>query len=307
MPVEPTFSVVIAAHNAAATLPSTVRSVLRQTRQDFEVVVVDDGSVDGTEDVLRRATEDPRITYLRKEQSGPADSRNLGIDAARGAFVSLLDSDDLWLPTYLQAMADAFEAEPGASLAYTDAWRLDDESRRIFRTPIMEMQHPPVRPPREAEALLVEILRRNFVYTSATVKRSVLVEVGGFRTFTRSEDYELWVRIAAAGHRFARAAGLQAVYRHRRGSRVHNRRAMVEGRREIYDHIVRTYELPPRARAVAEEGLQKAKNELAALDGVADSASVKPSVLRRVARDLRLYRASPPREVAQAFPDLHAV
>jgi hypothetical protein len=171
----------------------------------------------------------------------------------------------------------------------------------------MATQKPPARPPREPVALLVEILRRNFVYTSATVRRSVLLEVGGFRTFTRSEDYELWVRIAATGHTFVRTEGLHAVYRDRPGSRIHNSRAMVEGRREIYDHIVRTYHLPPEARAVAEQRLQQAKDELAALERTDDAAPVKRSALRRLARDLRLYRASPPREVLRAFPDLHAV
>jgi glycosyltransferase involved in cell wall biosynthesis len=303
MPEQPTFSIVIAAHNAAATLPATIRSVVQQTRQDFEVVVVDDGSVDGTEEALRRTTVDPRVTYHRQEQTGPAGARNAGIAAAQGAFVCLLDSDDLWLPTYLQAMADAFDAEPGAALAYTDAWRFDDLTRRIFRQPIMQTQKPPARPPREPEELLVELLRRNFVYTSATVRREVVTEVGGFTTFTRSEDYELWLRIAARGYTFVQAAGLQAVYRDRPGSRIHDPLAMSRGQVEIYGLVLETYDLSPRARAVAEAQLERAKNDVARLDGAGDP-TVKRSALRRRLRDLRLYRASPPREVAQAFPDL---
>jgi GT2 family glycosyltransferase len=245
---------------------------------------------------------------VRKEQSGPADARNAGVAAAAGTFVCLLDSDDLWLPTYLQAMADAFESEPAASLGYTDAWRLDEQSRRIFRTTIMGTQRPPDAPPREHEALVIEMLTRNFVYTSATVRRSVLGEVGGFKTFSRSEDYELWLRIAAAGHTFVRASGLQAVYRDRPGSRIHNRRAMIEGRLEIYDFVLRTYDLTPAARAVAEARLQEAKDDLAALAPDEDGApAAEPSSLRRLVRELRLYRATVPREVARAFPDLHAV
>src|SRR5262249_48681024 len=149
---------------------------------------------------------------------------NMGIAAAQGTFVCLLDSDDLWMPTYLQAMADAFAAEPTASLGYTDAWKLDNRTRRIYRKSIGEVQDFPQRTPAEPEELLVEMLRRNFVYTSATVRRGVLLEVGGFTTFARSEDYELWLRIAATGHAFVQAAGIQAVYRERPGSRVHNPR-----------------------------------------------------------------------------------
>jgi glycosyltransferase involved in cell wall biosynthesis len=302
---KPTFSVVIAAHNAAATLPATIRSVLQQTRQDFEVIVVDDGSVDGTGEALRDTTGDPRIAYIRKEQSGPADSRNMGIAAAQADYVSLLDSDDLWLPTYLQAMADAFAAEPTASLAYTDAWRLEDRTRRIFRQPIMQTQHPPDRPPRDSEQLLVEMLRRNFVYTSATVRREVVNAVGGFTTFTRSEDYELWLRIAAKGYTFVQATGLQAVYRDRPGSRIHDPLAMSQGQVEIYGLVLRTYDLTPRARAVAEAQLERAKNDVARLEA-AGAPTVKRSAFRKRLRDLRLYRASPPREVALAFPDLCA-
>ena len=307
MSEQPTFSVVIAAHNAAATLPATIGSVLQQTRQDYEVIVVDDGSVDGTDEALRRTTDDSRVSYLRKEQSGPADSRNMGIEAAGGSFVCFLDSDDLWLPTYLQAMADAFDSEPTASLAYTDAWRLDDRTRRIFRAPIMTTVDPPRRLPREPEALLLELLRRNFVYTSSTVRRAVLLEVGGFTTFARSEDYELWLRIAATGHTFVRTVGLHAVYRDRPGSRIHNPSAMTQGRFEIYDHVVRTYDLAPDARALAEAQVQRAKDDLAALDGAQDIAEVKRSAPRRLARDLRLFRRFPPSEVGKAFPDLHAV
>jgi glycosyltransferase involved in cell wall biosynthesis len=307
VPEPPTFSVVIAAHNAAATLPSTIRSVLQQTRQDFEAIVVDDGSVDGTEEALRRTTGDSRVRYIRKEQSGPADSRNMGIAEAQGAFVCFLDSDDLWLPTYLEAMADAFAAEPTASLAYTDAWTLDDRTRRIFRLPQKETNDPPAKLPREPEELFFEMLRRNFVYTSATVRRDVLLEVGGFTTFARSEDYELWLRIAATGHTFERTARIHAVYRDRPGSRIHDSTAMAQGRLEIYGHVLRTYDLTPRARALAEAQVQRAKDDLAALDGARGVPILKRSALWRFARDVRYLRAFPPSEVRRAFPDLHAV
>ncbi len=310
MSAAPTFSVAIAAHNAAATLPATIRSVLQQTRQDFEVIVVDDGSVDGTEDALRRTTDDSRVRYIRKEQSGPADSRNMGIAEAQGPFVCFLDSDDLWLPTYLQAMADAFAAEPAASLACTDAWTLDDRTRRIFRVPQKETNDAPAQLPREPEELFYEMLRRNFVYTSATVRRDVLRAVGGFTTFARSEDYELWLRIAATGHTFVRTLGIHAVYRARPGSRIHNRVAMAQGRLEIYSHVLRTYgEIAPRARAVAEAQVQLAKDDLDALarDGAGEVPSLKRSALWRFAWQARHLRAFPPSEVRRAFPDLHAV
>jgi glycosyltransferase involved in cell wall biosynthesis len=281
--------------------------VLQQTRQDFEAIVVDDGSVDGTEEALRRTTDDPRVRYIRKEQSGPADSRNMGIAEAQGDFVCFLDSDDLWLPTYLEAMADAFAADPTASLAYTDAWTLDDRTRRIFRVPQKETNDAPEQLPRDPEELLFEMLRRNFVYTSATVRHDVLLEVGGFTTFARSEDYELWLRIAAAGHTFVRTPRIHAVYRSRPGSRIHNSTAMAQGRLEIYGHVLRTYDLTPRARTLAEAQLQRAKDDLVALDGAAPVSRLKQSALWRLAHQMRHLRVFPPGEVRRAFPDLHAI
>jgi glycosyltransferase involved in cell wall biosynthesis len=304
------FSVVIAAHNAARTLPATIKSVLAQSRQDFEVHVIDDGSVDETEAALRRTTSDIRVHYVRQKNLGPAAARNLGIQRARGQYIAILDSDDLWLPNYLEAIGDAFEARPAAALAYTDAWRFDDETRRIFRRTAMASQAPPPEPPADAASLLYSLLARNFVYTSATIRRSVLDEVGGFRTLTRSEDYELWLRIAAAGHRFVRARGILAVYRDRLGSRNHDPLAMLRGREEIYRMVVDEYEIPPPARAVARSRLHATEQEVAALAGRSkepDAAGWRLSRTAQFVRDLRDFYRTPPAEVAAAFPDLRTL
>jgi glycosyltransferase involved in cell wall biosynthesis len=292
---EPTFSVVIAAHNAARTLPATIRSVLAQTRSDFEIIVVDDGSSDGTEAALRATTDDTRIVYLRQENLGPAAARNAGIEQSRGELVCLLDSDDLWLPSYLEGMFGALARDPAAALAYTDAWRFDDETQRVYRRTIMATQHPPVPPPADPQALLRELLERNFVYTSATIRRSTLRAVGGFRTLTRSEDYELWLRVAASGRHFARSEHVLAVYRDRPGSRIHDPRAMLQGRQEIYRHVLATYQLTAENRAVAERRLEETTAEL---DGAAPvPAQRRPGLLRKPL----VYRLRPPRELAEAL------
>lgn len=304
----PTFSVVIAAHNAARTLPATVRSVLAQTRDDFELLVIDDGSTDATGRALARFDDD-RIVYVKQENLGPAAARNTGIERASGELVSLLDSDDLWLPTYLETMASTLQAAPDAGLSYTDAWRLDDTTRQIHRQTKMAQQRPPRHPPDDPEILLAALLERNFVYTSATVRRSVLHAVGGFNAVTRSEDYELWLRIAASGARFANTGRVLAVYRDRPGSRMHDRIAMRQGRAEIYEHVLATYALTEMTRTVAERRLLETRQELD--DLIAGTASSRggatDGVLRRTARRLRLYRLRPPRTVAAAFPDLKAI
>jgi glycosyltransferase involved in cell wall biosynthesis len=303
------FSVVIAAHNAARTLPVTIRSVLRQTRQDFEVLVVDDGSVDGTHAALTNTTTDRRIKYLRQENLGPAPARNAGIQQARGQYVSILDSDDAWLPTYLEAMDEALRSDPEAGLAYTDAWRFDDETQRVFRRTAMSSERPPEVPPRDTDALLQMLLERNFVFTSATMRRRVLDEVGGFRSLTRSEDCELWLRIAAAGYHFVRARGILAVYRDRPGSRMHDRSAMLRGRKEILELVADEYELSASALAVARIRLEETERELNAAAGEAEREgdrgwrSSRPAEFVRRFRDFRLW---PPRVVAAAVPGLRS-
>jgi glycosyltransferase involved in cell wall biosynthesis len=303
----PVFSVVIPAHNAVRTLPSTVRSVLGQTRPDFEILVVDDGSTDGTGEALRDFS-DSRIIYVRQANLGPAAARNAGIERAAGEYVCLLDSDDLWLPDYLHVMRAALDADPAAGLAYTDAWRLNDVTRRVFRRTTMHMYQPPERPPRERDALLLALLERNFVFTSATIRRSVLDEVGGFKMFTRSEDYELWLRIAASGAPFVNSGKVLAIYRHRPGSRVGDQAAMLRGRIEIFEHVLATHDLTDVHKAALERRMVLAREELAPLRSAeAAPTAVKPGGLRRLASDLRWYRLRPPRSVMRAFPDLRAI
>jgi glycosyltransferase involved in cell wall biosynthesis len=304
---EPVFSVVIAAHNAARTLPSTVRSVLAQTRPDFEIVVVDDGSTDGTAEALRSVSDD-RVAYVRQANLGPAAARNAGIERAAGEYVCLLDSDDLWLPDYLETMGAALDADASAGLAFTDAWRLNDVTRRVRRRSAMRNYQPPERPPRERDALLLALLERNFVFTSATMRRRVLDDVGGFKKFTRSEDYELWLRIAASGSSFVNAGKVLAVYRDRPGSRMHDRAAMLRGRTEIFEHVLATYDLTQEMRSVLDRRLREASQELAALTHAdAVSRETSPGAARRLVHDLRWYRRRPPRVVARAFPDLRTI
>jgi hypothetical protein len=172
----------------------------------------------------------------------------------------------------------------------------------------MHAQRPPQRPPQERDALLLAMLERNFVFTSATIRRQVLDDVGGFRTFTRSEDYELWLRVAASGARFVNSGKVLAVYRHRLGSRMRDQFAMVRGRIEILEHVLTTYDLNAAHRSVLDRRLSAARQELESLT-TTDSTplEVRAGALRRLASDLRWYRLRPPRVVLRAFPDLTAI
>jgi glycosyltransferase involved in cell wall biosynthesis len=118
----PQVSVVLATYDRERLLPRAVDSVLAQTLADFELLVVDDGSRDGTPEMMReRYGREPRVRYLRKGNGGSASARNHGIDHARGEFLAFLDSDDRWLPGFLASQVAFLERRPAAGLAICDA------------------------------------------------------------------------------------------------------------------------------------------------------------------------------------------
>jgi glycosyltransferase involved in cell wall biosynthesis len=111
------FSVVVCTYNYAHLLPDALRTLAGQTMQDFELLIVDDGSTDNTEEIaeeFRLQFQDFR--YLKKPHTGPADTRNVGARAARGTHIAFIDADDLWSPHYLRSIREALTANPQADL-----------------------------------------------------------------------------------------------------------------------------------------------------------------------------------------------
>jgi glycosyltransferase involved in cell wall biosynthesis len=248
MATDPRFTVVMPAYNAAGTIESAVASALRQTIQELELIVVDDGSTDDTLARLERFSDDPRVRVVSQQNRGPGAARNTAIGLARGEIVSMLDSDDLWLPTYLSAMDAALRTEPAAGFAYTDAWLLGDEGK-IARKTAMSNSRPPRHPPRDPQQMLLALLEGNFIYTSASVPRPVLEDVGGFdERFTYGEDYELWLRILESGRSAIRADGILAVHRTRDESLTADKRRFYQGIATVYSTVAREHELPSEAR-----------------------------------------------------------
>jgi glycosyltransferase involved in cell wall biosynthesis len=115
--IKPLISGIVPAYNGERYLQETLDSMLAQTYQALEVIVVDDGSTDGTAKVV--AGYGDKVRYLRQENSGPAIARNRGIDAARGEFIAFLDADDLWHPEKLMRQMARFEARQELELSIT--------------------------------------------------------------------------------------------------------------------------------------------------------------------------------------------
>jgi len=182
----PRISVVVAAHNEAGHIRDALLSVARQTRPADETVVVDDGSTDGTADLVAR--EFPSCRLLVQPNRGPGAARNAGVAAATGEWVAFLDADDAWFPWTLAQQDAAIRDQAGASLWCGAAAEWSAEPPRAPQAPV-----------RRRPVSLSELMQHNPVVTSTVVaRRTALDGVGGFDEHVRGpEDFDLWLRLAA--------------------------------------------------------------------------------------------------------------
>jgi glycosyltransferase involved in cell wall biosynthesis len=291
------------AYNTEETIGAAIESVLAQTRADFELIVVDDGSTDGTPDRVHPYLRDQRVKLISQENRGQASARNAAIALAAGKYVSLLDSDDLWLPQYLELMASRLDDDPTAAVAYTDAWVLDDGTRRVARTTATAPWHPSV-VPTSAERFLRALLELgNFVFVGATIRREVLTEVGPFRVGVEgSEDYELWLRIAAHGYGFIRVARPLAIYRRRPGQWTSDGAATARSSAEVFRIVVGEYDIPDDLRQLARQRLPLTRFPERQRRRVPRLLKPSYAALSR----LRHFYLIPPKEVRKAFPALRS-
>lgn len=294
----PTFSIVMAAHNTVSTIGEAIESVRRQTRSDWELIVIDDGSEDGTAD-RAEAFADPRVRVVREAGNrGPAAARNRGIALAEASLVCTLDSDDLWLPSYLETMAMTLESEPDTAVACTEAWVLDGATLRVRRTSAMAYQHPPQPLPTDRRVFFLQLLQRNFIYNSVTARREALLSVGGYdERLWVGEDWELWLRLAAAGFRFVRVPQRLAVYRARARSLTSDSARLLAGRQEVYRVVAEDWPDRGEFRDLA-LNLRRARASRVRRRALGRRV-LKPLLTAwRVVRDANLWYQEAPREVA---------
>jgi glycosyltransferase involved in cell wall biosynthesis len=259
----PAVSVIIPAYNAAAHIGAALDSVFAQTFTDYEVLVINDGSPDTPE--LERALDAyaGRLLYVRQENRGPSGARNAGITRARGEYVALLDSDDLWLPAYLAEQMKALRAEPALDLIYADA-ELFGDSDLAGRT-FMETA------PSRGRVSFESLARWECtVITSCTVaRRRALIDAGLFdEEFNRSEDFHLWLRLAHRGGRLAYQRRVLARHRVHGASLAADRRLMVEGQIAVFRRTARTLALTPAERELIETQIASCHAHLLLEEGV---------------------------------------
>ena len=183
----PWVSVIIPTYNRRDLLREAIRSVLEQSFRDFELIVVDDGSEDGTREMIQR--EFPGLlTYIYQENQGVSRARNRGIETSRGKYIAFLDSDDLWLKKKLERQVQFMQQNPEAMICYTDEIWI----RRGVRV------NPKKKHAKHSGWIYPQCLPLCIISPSSVLmRRELLEEVGGFDPeFPVCEDYDLWLRVA---------------------------------------------------------------------------------------------------------------
>ncbi|OON59510.1 hypothetical protein B0920_24360 [Massilia sp. KIM] len=233
----PLVSVVIPCYNAERYIAATLRSVLAQELADMEVIVVDDGSRDGSVALVR--AQFPEVRVIEQANAGVAAARNRGIAEARGEWIAFVDADDIWLPGKLSAQFEEMAAVPGCRMSYT-AWQVwpcaEPEPDQAYLEELRARAGDTARWSGASGWIYPQLLLDCVVWTSTVLaQRALFAEIGGFDAGLRvGEDYDLWLR-ASRVTPIQRVARPYALYRIHPSSITHtlptaNYRAIVIGR-----------------------------------------------------------------------------
>lgn len=249
-----TVSVVIPAYNVRDHIGEAIRSVLIQNFEELEIIVVDDGSTDGTAEFV--AAEFPNVQLLCKENGGAASARNLGMRKSLGEFIAFLDADDVWLPGKLRAQITYMQERPDVGLVCGgfSFWTADEAG--VFPDPTS--LYPGVgevsAEPDHAGWGYHKLLISNFVWTSTVVMRRWLVDrIGQYDEKLRlGQDYDYWLR-ASRETEIHRLGGVMALYRRHSGSATARGNAAKQG---VANHAVGIIE-----HAVSQWGLASPNGE----------------------------------------------
>jgi glycosyltransferase involved in cell wall biosynthesis len=186
----PFFSIIIPVFNKEQFIDKTLKSVLAQTYSDYEIILVNDGSTDESETIIKTFS-DPRIRYFYKKNEGVAVARNFGIDKAQGEYLCFLDADDIWYPNFLKTMRVYTQKLPGQGVF---ACAIEVETKRNSFVPNYSIS-------KKGDFDIVNFFeasqRACVLWTSAVaIHKSVFTAVGQFdEKIKKSEDTELWIRI----------------------------------------------------------------------------------------------------------------
>lgn len=197
-------SVIIPVFNGQNTIQRTIESVLNQTFEDYELIIINDGSTDSTEEVISQIP-DPRIKVFNYSNSGPSASRNRGIDIASGKYISFIDADDLWTSDKLEKQLYKLEENPQAKIAYSWTNYIDEFDKFLYPGSHITANGN----------VYEKLLLNNFIENGSNplIYRQALIEVGGFdESLFAAEDLDVWFKLAIK-YEFVAVPSPQILYR----------------------------------------------------------------------------------------------
>lgn len=238
----PSISVIIPTYNCDRYLSRAIDSILTQTLEDYELIVIDDGSTDDTAQIMTRYTDDPAevrhpIRYIRQSNQGVAVARNHGIQLARGHYIAFLDADDWVVPTKLEQQRAVFEAKADVGMVHSGWQRVNAEGQALMDVkPWLDCPHLD----------LEHWLQWKPVLPSAMMfRKDWLLKADGFDPrFPPAEDTDLVLRLAAMGCQTAWLKDITVYYRQHDGSAMHKGLPQARSLSAVVNQFFRRSDLP---------------------------------------------------------------
>lgn len=188
------FSLVMPAYNSEKTIAESIETVIDQTYENWELIIVNDGSRDSTLEIIKDyAKRDARIRFFSQDNAGTAAANNFGISQAKGDYVSIFPSDDWLLPNYLEEFERQIKQKPGYDIYTANGWFKFESGREALIIPKNELSFEPT---------FIEIIKICPCSLGAMVKQGVHEKVGWYRKERYTEDYDFWLRAAQMGFRY---------------------------------------------------------------------------------------------------------
>lgn len=252
----PRFSIVVPAYNAEDTLAETLDAVRAQVLDDWECVVVDDGSTDATREIAEDyAGRDSAFRVVSQENQGTGGAYNAGVSAAAGDWVTLCSSDDMLLPEHLTTMASAIEKYPEADIFTCNGYfQWPDGSRTLVYTEPVDAN------PRSWA--LEDLFERCFFSVGACYRRAVFDAIGGYGN-AYGEDYDFWLRAMASGATHQYIPNALAVHRRSAHQKSADHERAYESDVRSISAVIGSTSLSPRQLRAARYGIELRRSLLA--------------------------------------------
>ena len=288
----PRVSVVIPTFNCERFIGRTVGSALRQTYRDFEIIVVDDGSTDGTQAVL--AEYGKALHYIKQANQGASAARNAALSCATGEYIAYLDADDLWHPEKLARQVEYLDAYPSCGFVHTEVAVIDEQDSLLYA----RFNQETGRTVPQGKCLR-DILQRSHIQTLTVLeRRSAFDRAGKFDLrLPVAQDYLHWIQVALQGYEVGYLPEPLGQYRWRAGSLMSSQRRLLGDFTKIYEILLAEHRLEEvcgsEIRRLIDTQLYANQRQLAYLERLECSGAVARRRLRQLVQQwpfrLELY------------------